>query len=146
MSACALQSDFHTWISLQRSWTLRTAVTHSIYTVQYSPSPSLYTLGHIDYRPPQNTNCACSVLHIGVWVGLTQTRPRPAMCLRYPILTITYIMNMFITLTACRDRKAKIWRPKSIIYFSCALQPGTTHNAQIFNIISQANASSDERT
>ena len=35
---------------------------------------------------------------------------------------------MFIALIACRDREAKLWRPKSMVYFfPHVLQPGTTH-------------------
>ena len=33
------KGDHHTWISFQRSWTVQTAVTPSIYVVRYSPSP-----------------------------------------------------------------------------------------------------------
>ena len=57
--------------------------------------------------------------------------------------TVTYTMNMIIALTACRDREAKVWTPKSMVYFSpCSTARRYTKSAQIFNITSQANGAS----
>ena len=40
------------------------------YAANYRPV-RIIDLGHINYRPPQNTNCACSVLYLGAWAELT---------------------------------------------------------------------------
>ena len=73
------------------------------------------------------------MLCIAFWgvCRVDQTRPQPATWLRCPILSycqsITYTMNMFIALIACRDWEAKIWRPKSMVYFSHALKPRASY-------------------
>lgn len=40
------------------------------YATNYQPV-CIINLGHIDYQPPLNANCACSVLYFGVWAELT---------------------------------------------------------------------------
>ena len=88
------------------------------------------------------------ILYLGAWAELTW-RDLDLLCGRAVqlILTVTYTMNMIIALTACRDREAKVWRPKSMVYFSpCSIARRYTKGAQIFNITNQANAPSDERT
>ena len=41
------------------------------YAANYRPV-RIIDLGYIDYRPPQNTNCAYSVLYFGAWAELTR--------------------------------------------------------------------------
>ena len=113
-----------------------------VYAADYRPV-RIIDLRYINYRPPQNTNCACSILYFGAWAELTWL---DLMWSRCTILPVTYTINMIIALIACRDQEAKIWRPKSMVYFSHAQQPGASQLHKNFNITSQANASSDERT
>ena len=75
----------------------------------------------------QNTNCACSVLYFGACAELTRLDLNLPCGRAAQYFTITYTMNVIIALTACRDWEAKVWRPKSMVYFFPVLYSQALH-------------------
>ena len=100
----------------------------------------LSTLARLIINHPKIQTAHAPLGYLGVCLELTQTWPPPAMdCmrLRCAILAASYLMNMFIALTACTDRGTKIWRlihAQSI--FSWALQPEATQKVHRFLMLS----------
>ena len=105
---------------------MASAMNNLVYTADYRPGT------HRLSTTPKYQVC---MLRIVFWaVGRVDPAwPHPAMWASCTILTVTYTMNMIIALTAYRDREAKVWRPKSMVYFfPCSIQPGTTQKVHKF--------------